>query len=249
MGKQGLYLCAKYSIAPNFFGYCGPRKTNSLIDHLRENIADGEITNILSDFETLYPYLQLIARENRLKDPFDSRVVEAYWLGNSFLKPLSALEYEAFTKEKLFLDKKLNKIDFGKIMTKVDNYQFLPHHAFHVFNIFKRTGNDPNFHTIETMDNCRIGWGKLKNIQYPKSNSQNIIIETRQLTINNQQLSLGKTINKKIKVNYKGESFLKNLKIGDGVSFHWGFVCDLLTERQVKNLEFYTQRAIEFYNE
>ena len=37
-------------------------------------------------------------------------------------------------------------------------------------------------------------------------------------------------------------------KVGDWVSYHWGFVCDKLSPSQVKNLEFYTNKAIEFYN-
>ncbi len=31
------------------------------------------------------PYLQLIARSNDIADPFDARVVEAYWIGNELL--------------------------------------------------------------------------------------------------------------------------------------------------------------------
>jgi hydrogenase maturation factor len=96
------------------------------------------------------------------------------------------------------------------------------------------------------MDACRIGWGKI--IQSSKFKVQSLVVETKQLTVNNQQLALIKTINKVLKVDYKGKSFLNNLQIGDWVSFHWGFVCDILTSRQVKNLEFYTQQAINFFN-
>ena len=46
---------------------------------------------------------------------------------------------------------------------------------------------------------------------------------------------------------YKEKQFIKP-RVGDWVSFHWGHVCDVLTEHQVKNLDFYTQKAIEFYN-
>ena len=62
------------------------------------------------------------------------------------------------------------------------------------------------------------------------------------------KLHLGRKTLKSLRVDYRGKIFLKELNVGDWVSFHWGFVCDLLTAEQVKNLEFYTQKAIDFYN-
>lgn len=162
MDKQGLLLCARYALPPNFFGFCGPDENVSLIDYLKEATADGELAYHLSDFETMYPYLQLIARKNKIFDPFDIRVVEAYWIGNEFLKPVTVLEYQAFAKEKLLLDKKLPRENFLNLKLKIKNLKFFPHHAFHVFNIFKRTGKDSSFHTLKTMDECRVGWGKIK---------------------------------------------------------------------------------------
>ncbi len=255
MDNQGILLCAKYAVSPNFFGYCGPDKNLSLVDHLKESIADDELVAILSDFETLFPYLQLIARQNKITDPFDRRVVEAYWLGNNFLKPTTALEYEAFAKEKLLLAGKLSKDDFLNLKLKINRLKFIPHHAFHVFNIFKRTGHDSSFHTIKTMDECRIGWGKIIKIQKSKIKNYNeklkinsVIIETKTLIIKDDQLALSKSFSRELKVDYKGKIFVNNLNIGDWISFHWGFVCDKLTAKQVANLEFYTQKAIDFYN-
>lgn len=265
MDKQGLLLCAKYAVPPNFFGYCGPEENLSLVDHLKENVVDEELSHILSHFETLFPYLQLIARKNKILDPFDRRVVEAYWIGNQFLKPVTSLEYQAFAREKLLLDKKLKKEDltnfFGKTASHVWgqfqflNFKFYPHHNFHVFNIFRRTGRDSSFHTLKTMDKCRIGWGKIiKSSKLKIKNSSlklkinSVIVETKVLTMNDNQLALSKSKVRELKVDYRGKSFLNNLKIGDWVSFHWGFVCDKLTKNQVKNLEFFTQKAIEFFN-
>lgn len=255
MDDQGLLLCAKYAVSPNFFGYCGPDENLSLIDYLKEGVADKELSHILSHFETLFPYLQLIARKNKILDPFDRRIVEAYWIGNEFLKPVRSLEYQAFAKEKLLLEKKLKKEDLTNLQLRISNCQFYPHHAFHVFNIFKRTGKDSSFHTLKTMEKCRIGWGRIiQNSKLKIKNSNlkfkinTIFVEAKQLTIENKRLSLTKSAVRELKVDYKGKSFINDLKIGDWVSFHWGFVCDKLTEAQVRNLEFYTKRAISFYN-
>ena len=239
MNPQGLLLCAKYSASPNFFGFCGPDESRNIIDHLKEEIADRELAHFLSEFETLYPYLKLISHENKIKDPFDGRVVAAYWIGNSLLNNVKNLNYLYFLTEKLDLEKKTDKENFHKIKRKILTHGFLPHHTFHVFNILKRTGKDKSFHTLSTMDSCRISWGKI---------IKNISVETKQLITENQKLMLSRPVIKDLKIDYKGRSFIKNLKAGDWVSFHWGYICDILTDPQVRSLEFYTQKAINYYN-
>ncbi|OGK08514.1 hypothetical protein A2767_05450 [Candidatus Roizmanbacteria bacterium RIFCSPHIGHO2_01_FULL_35_10] len=258
MDPKGLLLCVKYSSAPNFFGYCGPEENASLIDHLKEKVADKEVKIILSQFETLYSYLKLISTENKIPDPFNEKVVEAYWIGNSLLDNISNKNYSYLLQEELNLEKKMGDIKFQKVKSKILSSKFYPHHAFHVFNIFKRTGIMVVNHTLETMDSCRIGFGQIINLgeyqisniknQKNRSKIKNILVKAKQLTINNYQLIMSRPDIKELKIDYKGKSFLPVLKVGDWVSFHWGFVCDVLTLIQVKNLDFYTKKAIEFFN-
>ena len=252
---DGLLLCARYAIAPNFLGYCGPRKSLSLIDHLKEKIIDEEVKKILFLFETMTPYLNLIARKNQMLQPFNKQVVEAYWLGNHLLQPLTPFEFKAFASEKLFLEKRAGKKGFISIIKKLypkkigkNSPFFLPHHAFHVFNIFKRTGATNSLHNLDTMDHCRIGWGKVigKN---KKIKLENLLVAAKPLLIKDDKLILGKPTIKEIKIDYRGKSFVGDLEVGDWVSFHWGYLCDKLTTRQQKNLEYYTIKAIEFYNQ
>ncbi len=246
-----MLMCAKYAASPNFFGYCGPAKSSNIIDHLRSDIADQELKYIISEFETLYPYLQLIARINGIDDPFDSRVVEAYWIGNSLLNKIKKNEYLNFLQERLFLDKKLPRASFQKIKHKIALIPFLPHHSFHVFNIFRRTGHDPDFQTIETMDECRINYGKIQKSKSDKLKFKSLnkfIVKARRLMITKNKLYLSEPSIREINGDYKGKKFIRELKEGEWVSFHWGHICDVLTERQVNNLEFYTQKAINYYN-
>lgn len=246
MDKQGLLLCARYSAAPNFFGYCGPDENLSLIDHLKEKRGDKEVKQILSEFETLYLNLKLIAFENKISDPFNNRVVEAYWIGNSLLNNIKNIDYVSLLKERFKLEKKIGNEKFSELKLKVLSNRLLPHHSFHVFNIFKRTGNMIINHSLETMDECRIGWGKICQMLDVKFK---IVVEYKPLIIKKGKLDVGLISKRKLTVDYKGKSFIKNLKVGDWVSFHWGFVCDILTPKQVNNLEFYTQKAINFYNQ
>lgn len=251
---DGLLLCARYAIAPNFLGYCGPRKSLSLIDHLKEKIIDEEVKDILSLFETMTPYLNLIARKNQIPSIFNKEVVEAYWLGNRLLQPLTSFEFKTFAYEKLFLEKRVGEKGFISIIKKLyqkkigKNFSsFLPHHAFHVFNIFQRTGATNSLHTLETMDHCRIGWGKVI-IRNKKIKLKDLLVEAKPLLLKDDKLVLGKSMIKKIKIDYRGKNFIDDLEVGDWVSFHWDFLCDKLTPRQRKNLEYYTIKAIEFYN-
>lgn len=244
MDKQGLLLCARYSIAPNFLGYCGPDKNQSLIDHLQEDMADKEVSSILLQFETLYPYLKFIATENNISNPFAKKVVEAYWLGNKLLQNAANIDYVDLIDEKLHLEKRMGRKKIIAVKRKITQYRFYPHHSFHVFNIFKRTGHNSSDHTLETMDNCRIGYGKI--IQTAKI--KNLIVETNPLVIKDGKLQLGKPILKKLKIDYRGKTFFKDYKLGDWVSFHWGFVCDILNDGQLRNLDFYTKQAINFFN-
>lgn len=247
MNDQGLLLCLKYAFSPNLLGYCGPSKSSNLIDHLKEESADGEVADILSQFSTLYPYLRLIARSNKIDDPFEKRVVEAYWLGNSLLEQVSGLEYFYFLKEMLLLEKKLNQQNFLQIKKRVLSWSLIPHHSFHVFNIFRRTGKDPSFHTLKTMDSCRIGWGKI--VVSPKDlKMERVLVETRPLTIKNKRLVLGEETIKEVRLGYREKEFIFSLKKGDWISFHWGYLSDILDKQQVINLSYYTQRSINFYN-
>src|SRR3989338_630924 len=174
MDSKGLLLCSKYSSAPNFFGYCGPEENSNLIDHLKDKVADREVEIILSQFDTLYSYLKLISIENKILDPFEQKVVEAYWIGNSLLDNISNRDYAYFLQEELDLEKKMEKIKFHRVKAKILSKKFYPHHAFHVFNIFKRTGHLNSNHTVDTMDSCRIGWGRIVNFgQNQKSKIKN----------------------------------------------------------------------------
>ncbi|HLC94621.1 MAG TPA: DUF6390 family protein [Patescibacteria group bacterium] len=243
MDKKGLLLCAQYAASPNFFGFCGPSKSSSLIDHLVEKQADGEVSYILSEFETLYPYLRLIARENSIADFFDRKVVEAYWIGNNLLCSVRQ-QNDSFFDQCLGLERKIERKNFAAFMRKIRLFNYLPHHAFHVMNIFKRTGRNPSVHTIETMDACKIGWGRVIAINADSW----AIVATKPLIMKKNKLALGTAMQKNIQFSYGKKQYMKKLLHGSWVSFHWEHVCDILTEKQVKNLAYYTQKAIDFFN-
>ena len=44
---------------------------------------DRGLRDLAAGFEGAYPYLELIAAANGIEDPLDTRVVDAYWIGNT----------------------------------------------------------------------------------------------------------------------------------------------------------------------
>lgn len=230
---RGLVMCAKYAFAPNSLHYCGPEKQKDLFEYVRTGIADEGLSDIIHRFETLYPYLALIASENRIHDPYDYRVVEAYWLGNQLLSGVRTNAFAIHASETLLIAKKVPKHAFTAVMDRVLNG--FPHHSHHVLNIYIRTGKAAITHTLSTMDNCRISWGKVIS-------TDPLIVESRRLVFRNKMLALGMPEKTPI------IDMDIHPKTGEWVSMHWGYVCDVLTASQRYNLARFTNQAIRVAN-
>src|SRR3989344_3683662 len=105
--QSGLLQCARYSFAPNQLHYCGPERQRDLEAYLELQLTDGGLVGILNQFDTLYKYLRLIASQNLIRHPFDPRVVEAYWLGNSLLTKAKYRPFADLLDNQLEFKKKL----------------------------------------------------------------------------------------------------------------------------------------------
>ena len=241
---QGALTCARYAFAPNLYHYCGPETNGELGDYLKAELSDGGLVEHLTKFETLYPYFQAIAQANAIADPLDARVVEAYWVGNNLLdKVIEADVYRALVEFQR-LPKRLPKKELKWLLPKIDQRARL-HHSFHVFNVFSRTGHHTVKQTVETMDQCRISWGKILDSRFKILDSR-ISIKTQQLIYRNGKLMLVPIIKEVVVAQ---EELGKKLKLGDVVSVHWGFVCDKLTKKQAAALEKYTLHHLKLANE
>ncbi len=249
--QSGVLLCAKYAFMPNKLQYCGGDQNAAIFELTAINDPDGTLNFALREFETLYPYLKLIAAANKISDPFDPAVVEAYWLGNELLNNVQMKNLYNHFVDGLKLKKRMKLDQFENIVAKIPRGA-IPHHSFHVFNIWQRTGHTASAHTIETMDNCRIGWGKIIDI-----GENELVIETKKLQLADAFGATGTatvTVQfsppqiKKIIYKMFGESFIKNPQIGDWVSCHWGWACDVLTLKQVENLKKYTLHNLALAN-
>lgn len=239
---QGILRCARYAFMPNKLSFCGPDKNRDLFYYCQNQETDQGLNFILKEFQVLYPYLKFIARANQIRDPFDERIVEAYWLGNQFLENVSKSALYNHLIDEQQLKKKLNKRLLEKVVDKIP-LGAKPHHSFHVLSVWKRTGHLDVMHTLNSMDLCRISWGRIKKISRPY-----LIVEYQPLVLENNQLKLGQLTEQKVLGEINDSGFLKKPQIDQWISFHWNFACEILNNQQVANLKKYTQESIRLVN-
>lgn len=238
----GLRLCSRYAFGPNSLHYCGPEKQSDMAAYVTQAHTDAGLVEIVNKFDTLWAYLVLIASQNHIQDPLDRRVVEAYWIGNKLLGNIRERAFGDHLAYALELKKKLPLATFSREMNRVAHG--VPNHNFHVMNIYIRTGHHAIVHTLTTMDECRISWGKIKDVNgssllvHGKEFHEEYLVETRPLVYINQKLCLGEPVIKKV------TSIGLPLNTGDWVSLHWGYVCAVLSMQEKKNLIHTTRIAI-----
>ena len=136
MTVPGPLLFARYAYPPNALGYCGPDDARALIGHTTVGESSPDLAALARRFAGAWPYLQLIAAANGLADPLDTRVVEAYWVGNSLLDNVRVADYGAFLDDRF---RRETGRGWQSIASAIPAGA-LPHHSFHVFCVYPWTG-------------------------------------------------------------------------------------------------------------
>lgn len=242
----GPVLFARYAFAPNKLKFCGPDKNRTIFEYAVDSYSDQDLVKLLSEFEGAYPYLQFIAFQNKILDPFDWRVVEAYWLGNDLLNQTEISKFYHHLKDRFA--GRLKPAIFRNLATKVPQGA-KPYHAFHVFDIYTRIGGIRGIDlgpVLETINNCRISWAKVIGRDVLRPNK--ILTEYQKIIEKNNQLVLGPKNIESFEYKLQGKSFVGIIEPGDWVSVHWGWVCDKLDSRQLQNLKKWTLWHLKIAN-
>jgi len=237
MSAKGSLLFAKYAFSPNQLKYCGPNDNRAIFNYCVASQSDAGLVNLLKKFEGAYPYLQLIAKSNNIKDPFDEKVVEAYWIGNSLLKRINTHDFYEQLKNRF--SKKIDPKVMKWILSKPPEGA-KPHHSFHVLDIYTKTGKirgDLKSNVISTINNCLILWGQATNIRDNK-----LIVKYHPLIIRNNTLIFDQESKKEI------QWLFQQPKIGDWISFHWNNMCEILDQNKLANLKAWTNYHLKIAN-
>lgn len=225
----------KYAYPPNKLRYCGPSDSGAIFDYFTHQKIDRGLLELLTRFNGAYPNLAYIARANQIKNPFDIKVVRAYWIGNELLNNVSISDYYNYLREKFKgqWDKKMLDLLFGLSRP----FGAKPHHSFHVMSLFAK--KKVNKKILEHINNCLILPGKIAKI---KPNS--VTVEYRPIVTKNNSLILSKIQEKKLEY-FNQEKLIK----GNVVSFHWNWACDKINHSQLKNLNFWNQYHLNLVNQ
>jgi Family of unknown function (DUF6390) len=236
----GTLRFVRYGFMPNRLQYCGPTADNvALFQYAVEGVTDGGLTPLLRKFSGALPYLRLIAQANAIADPFDPRVVEAYWLGNELLDRVEVGQLydallERFGKQ---LQGRTRELVLGKAPAGAH-----PHHSFHVLDVHSRTGELD--HTLATLDNCRVSWGDVVMLD-----GATMLVRRQPIGLRQGKLVLDSARLERVTRQLEGAGFADDARAGDSVSIHWGWVCEVITAQERANLERYTRHHLALANQ
>jgi len=237
----GALLFARYAYPPNALGLCGADSPRTLLEYGDAGESDGGLAELARTFEGAWPYLTLIAEANRIEDPLDARVVEAYWVGNELLTrvPPAMLVRHVGDRFRGRLG------SAGESISSVVGAGAVPHHCFHVFALYPWLGllrsgivDEP----LRVLDQCRTTPALVLAVE---GESADVLAEP--LIWEEGELRLGEPQPRHVRWSDGGRSFVRP-QHGGLVSLHWDFVCDVLTPRRAVHLAGVTRRVLAAVN-
>ena len=123
----------------------------------------------------------------------------------------------------------------------------VPHHSFAVFCVYPWTGllgdDGKAKHALMVLDRCRIRWGKVTAVQGDQA-----AVEYRPLYWDGRLLTLGEPATETARLALDGSAIAHGIGPGDWVSLHWDWICDRLTQRQLRALRDFTLRHLDLVN-
>ena len=236
---SGLLAFIRYGFMPNHLGYCGGNDQDLLFEHAVEGRADRSLAPLLAKFTGAVPYLRTIASANGIVDPFDRRVVDAYWLGNDLLDHVEASALSRSLEER-----------FGRQLTGRLREEVLrkapegarPHHLFHVLDVYRRL--EAKEIGMAAMESCRVSWGQVTALE-PAA----LMVDRQPLVERDGKLELGPAVSERVLRTLEGQGFTDTVAVGDWVSVHWGWACEVLDDTRLAGLRRWSDHHLRLANQ
>jgi hypothetical protein len=256
---SGPVLFARYAFGPNRLGLCGPEDWRSLLElgvagagaeasasrATAETIEiDRGLRDLAARFEGAYPYLQLIAAAHGIADPMDRRVVDAYWIGNALSDRVAPGLLSRSMSERFRAQLPREAWRWLKGKPEAGAH---PTHAFHVLDVFPRVGlmrGGPVADVLGLMDSCRIRWGRVMEVC-----GDRLVVSAVPLSLVDGKLALGAPRPQSVRRWLDGSGFVSDVSVGDVVSLHWDWACEVLGPARLVALQRRTEHQLTIANQ
>jgi hypothetical protein len=234
---DGFRLAARFSLATNRLNYCGPADAEPV---LYRAITDGsgraDAEAALARFEALYPYLEAIAAKHG-RAPFDTEVVEAYWIGNALLDAFDRRDFERILAS--LARRGLPPFVAQELANGLPDRP-IPHHVFHVAYVGVGSVTGRVETTVPNAEACRPAWAEVRAVGADRLEVRQPALETTP-----EGLALGAERDRSVAYDPR---MLPALGVGDSVAVHWGWAAVRLDPAQRRRLEEYTLRSLAAAN-
>ncbi len=230
---DGTLLAAMYAYPPNRLGYCGRAPfRKALSESLRRGRATPGLRAELGRFHAHGAYLSLIAERTGL-EPFDMRVVRAFWTGSPLLERVGREDLGAFIAHSLFKGRQRGRA--GRLGANLPAGA-VPHHSFNA--LYVNFVNPDVGGSIGNIDSCCVTAARIASVS-----GRRALAEREAIVRAKGGYGLAKR-RCFIDLERGGMRFLGRPKPGDTVSVHWGMAIERLKRRDASALRRYTLKNI-----
>lgn len=234
---------ARYAYGPNRLGYCGPDEAGELFAQATAGRDERRLRELAAGFEGAFPYLALIAAANGVPDPLDPAVVQAYWLGGRLSDAVAPRALGGSLDERF---RRRVPSQRWRRLADAATSGASPNHAFHVLDVFPKVGllrTGEIDRVLETMDACRIRWGRVL-----ERDGDALVVSSPPLVMRDGRLAIGPARPERVRGWLDGAGFVEDVIPGDIVSLHWDWACERLDPRRLATLRAATARELEVAN-
>lgn len=227
---EGLRVACLYSLGCDRLREI--QKEESFLKFLRgSEINRNEIEKAVKFLDS-FPFYQLIAWQNNICNPFEEKVVRAFWLGNGLLRKIKKEQLAGFFKE----NKNFPIFLLNKFFTFIGA---VPHHNFDVLWTAKLMMENPKVSIgfLIDINNCLIRGGQVCSFE-----GESLMVHTHRINFLKGRFFL--TESKEI---IDARLLAENLNVGDFVSIHQGLAREKIEKKTAENIFEITKGALSFF--
>jgi len=224
---QGTLLCARCLFSPH-----GEKDAERLYQFVVAKDDDTFVKEIIKKY-SMYTLLRLISAKNKT-EPFDLKVVEAYWIGNELLDSITTDDLGLILKNYGRFSTRIDKLLF--LNAKLGSTERLPaHHS--VFVLLQMMDIKDVTPHLQEINASLIRWGTVQAV-HPDS----LLVHAVCLTPE-EKYALGE---QEETIAYDA-AFAGEIKHGDIAAFHHGMAICPLSLLQLAYLKRHTERTIAIF--